>query len=103
MQSVKRELHARLQCLDQVPTRNKITRCVNNVCVCVLNPCTQLCSARLLVSWLHSPPTLDHHDLLSEQHLMALVIETEPEMGMGQLTSRAQQGQLLDTTEKLTE
>lgn len=76
------------------------------MCVCVLNPCMQLCSARLLVSWLHSPPptpTVDHRGLLSEQHLMALVIATEPEIGMGQPTSRAQQGQLLDTAAKLTE
>lgn len=34
---------------------------------------------------------------------MALVIATEPEIGMGQPTSRAQLGQLLDTAAKLTE
>lgn len=102
MQREKRELHARLQCLDQVPTRNKITRCVNNVCVCFksLYAVVQRKAPCQLASF---TPTLDHHGLLSEQHLMALVIEAEPEMGMGQLTSRAQQGQLLDTTEKLTE
>lgn len=39
-----------------------------------------------------------HQGFLTEQDLPAFVIERESEMGMGQPTSRAQEGQLLDAS-----